>query len=162
VTDPDSDPVSGRVENLMSACRRTRILAWKICAAALLCVPASASAQLVYKQFDDAGRIAYSDRPDAASPTPTATIPALDVARALARSTAMSSRGAAIIDANEAARRLSQAEHAQCPERLPDGQARSAGAIAAKDASCQARLRRAIEQAQRRVDKTSRLLRASR
>jgi hypothetical protein len=145
----------------MSACRRTRILAWKVCAVALLCVPASVAAQLVYKQFDTVGHTTYSDRPDAASPTPTATIPALDVARALARSAAMSSRGAAIIDANEAARRLSQAEHAQCPERLPDEQVRSTGVIAAKDATCQARLRRAIEQAQRRVDKTNRLLRAS-
>jgi hypothetical protein len=153
-------PVPGRVENLMSACRHTRIFAWKICAAALLCVPAGASAQPVYKQFDTAGHTTYGDRPDPAAST--ATIPALDVARALARSTAMSSRGAAIIDANEAARRLNQAEHAQCPERLPDEQARSADVIAAKEVRCQAKLRRAIEQAQRRVDNTNRLLRASR
>ncbi len=146
----------------MSACRRMRILAWKICAAALLCVPAGAAAQLVYKQFDAAGHITYGDRPDPAAST--ATTPTLDVAHALARSTAMSSRGAAIIDANEAVRRLRQAEHAQCPERIPDEQARSADALAAKDryANCQARLRRAIEQAQLRVDKTNRLLRASR
>jgi len=134
----------------------------EICAVALLCAPAGVAAQLVYKQFDAAGRITYSDRSDPASSTSTATVTAaLDVERALARSTAMSSRGAAIIDANEAERRLKQVEREQCPEQPPPVQARGADAIAVnhRQASCQHELRRAIERAQRRVDKASRLLR---
>jgi hypothetical protein len=149
----------------MNASPRARILAWKICVMAMLCVPAGAGAQLVYKQFDDVGRITYSDRPDAASPTPTEAVAALDVVKALAGSTAMSSRTAVVIDANEAERRLKQAERAreQGAERLPEEQGRGANAIEMSQRYWrrQDELRRAVEQAQRRVDKTNRLLRAS-
>jgi Domain of unknown function (DUF4124) len=133
---------------------------------AMLCVPAGAGAQLVYRQFDDAGRITYSDRPGPASASPTEAVAALDVVRALAGSTAMSSQAAVVIDANEAERRLKQAERAreQGAERLPEEQVRGANAIEMSQRYWrrQDELRRAVELAQRRADKANRLLRASR
>ena len=116
----------------MNANSRIRNVAWKICAMALLGVAPGVAAQLVYKEFDAAGRVMYGDRPDpAALSSPAAVKPALDVVSALAASTAMSSRAAALIDANEAARRLKQAEQEreQGAERLPDEQVRGANAI---------------------------------
>lgn len=55
----------------------------------LLCIAAHASAQTIYKQVDDAGRITFSDQP----PARAAAIPRRDTK----------------VDANEAARRLKQA-----------------------------------------------------
>jgi hypothetical protein len=150
----------------MNARRRVRSAAWTLCAAALLCAAASAPAQTIYKQVDAAGRITYTDRPDAAPSPQTATDPAFDVASALAGSTAMSSRHAAIIDANEAARRLRQArlERAQGANRLPGEEARGADAGAANDRyrRRQDALWRAVELAQHRSSETSRALRAHR
>jgi hypothetical protein len=137
----------------------------KICAVAMLCVPAGAGAQLVYKQFDAAGRITYSDRSDPALSSPPVMVAALDVVSALAGSTAMTSRAAAVIDANEAARRLTQAEREreQGAERLPDEQVRGADVIVMSQRYWrrQDELRRAVEQAWRRWAEANRKLGAS-
>lgn len=137
---------------------------WLFCAMALLHAAAGAPAQTVYRQVDAAGRITYTDRPDATPPPRAVTVPALDVASALAGNSPMSSRHAALIDANEAARRLRQAqrEREQGAERLPGEQARGADASAANHryAQRQEQLLREVEQAQRRLSETSRSLRA--
>jgi len=150
----------------MNSRRRVWKAAWRICAAVFLCAAAGVPAQTVYKQVDDAGRVTYTDRPDMTlTPSPpTATVSALDVASALATNTPISSRGAALIDANEAARRLGQAEleRKQGAERLPGEQAQGADANAANHRYSQRQedLRRVVEQAQRRSSEADRLLRA--
>ncbi len=153
--------IPGPVTNPMKPSRRRELnLAWRIGAAVLLCAAAGISAQTVHKQVDAAGNITFSDRPGT-SPSP-ATVPALDVVNALASNSAMSSRGAAIIDANEAARRLGQAQREleQGAESLPGEQAH-AGVNAAKHRYLrrQEELLRVVELAQRRSDATDRRLR---
>jgi hypothetical protein len=77
----------------------------------------------------------------------------------------MSSRAAALIDANEAARRLKQAEHEreQGAERLPDEQVRGANAIVMSQRYWrrQDELSRRVEQARRRWAEANRMLAAS-
>ena len=142
-------------------CPPVRNIVLSICAAVFLCSPAGVSAQPVYKQIDAAGGITFSDRPDT-TPSPK-KVPALDVVSALARNSPMSSRGAAIIDANEATRRLGQAEleRKQGAERLPGEQAPGTDTSVADDRYRQRQdeLRRAVIYAQRRSDKTDRALR---
>ena len=153
---------------LMNSRRRIWNTAWRICAAAFLCAAADVPAQTIYKQVDDAGRVTYTDRPDMTSTPspspPTATVSALDVASALATNTAIFSRGAALIDANEAARRLRQArqDRGQGAERLPGEKAQGADANAANHRYSQRQedLRRMVEQALRRSSETDRALRA--
>jgi ribosomal protein L19E len=81
-------------------------------------------------------------------------VSALDVANALARNTAISSRPAAIIDSKEAARRLGKAQLArsQGAQPLPGERAGSAGASVVNHRywQRQEKLRRAVEQAQHR------------
>ena len=148
----------------MNSCRHGRKLVSRICTAALLCSAAGVSAQTVYKQSNAEGRITYTDRPDMTPSPPTATVPALDVVNALASNSAMSSRGAAIINSNEAARRLRQAERerGQGAERLPGEQAHGADVneMNWRYWQRQDELRRAVEQAQRRSDKAHHALRA--
>ena len=150
----------------MDSRRRIWNAAWRICTAVCLCAAAGVPAQTVYKQVDDAGNVTYTDRPDTTSTPsrPMATVSALDVARALATNTPISSRGAALIDANEAARRLEQAEleRKQGAERLPGEQAQGADANAANHRYSQRQedLRRMVEQAQRRSNETDRSFRA--
>lgn len=148
----------------MNACRRSRTVVWKICAAAVLCAAAGVSAQTVHKLTDAEGRITYTDRPDTAPLPPAAAVPALDVVSALASSSAMSSRAAVLIDANEAARRLKQAEREreQGAERLPGEQAHGADAneMHRRYWQRQDELRRAVKQAQRRSDHADQALRA--
>lgn len=146
----------------MNPRRRIRNSVWRICAAALLCAAAGVSAQTIYKQVGPGGSITYTDRPDATPSAQPAPAPALDVASALAGNSAMSSRGAALIDANEAARRLEQAqrERAQDEKRLPGAQADGADAAVASDRH-QSRLerrQRAIERAQIRLNEARRSL----
>jgi hypothetical protein len=142
--------------------RRARNIAWRICAAMVFFVASGVLAQTVHKQIDAAGHITYSDRPDT-TPLPP-TVPALDVANALASNSAISSRRAATIDAHEAARRLGQAEleRKQGAERLPGEQAHGTDASVANHRyrQRQEELRRAVVQAQRRSDATDRSLRA--
>lgn len=144
--------------------RRVRNIAWRICAAAaLLCAAAGVPAQTVHKQVDATGRITYSDRPDMTPSPPAATAPALDVATALASNSAMSSRGAAVIDAKEAARTLGQAqqERKQGAQRPPGEQphAADAGVANQRHLKRQEKLRHLHEQAQRRSSEIVRSLR---
>jgi len=64
-------------------------IAASACAVALLCAAAGVSAQSVYKEIDDEGRVTFSDRP----PAKPVAIP----------------RRSGKVDVNEAARRLKQA-----------------------------------------------------
>ena len=143
---------------------RLRDAAWTACAMALLCAAAGVSAQMIHRQIDVAGRVTYTDRPDTAAISGAKTTPALDVAAALAGSSAMSSRYAATVDANEAARRLRQTERERerGAERLSSEQAHAGDASAANDRyrRRQETLRHGVEQAQRRSSETGRLLRA--
>jgi hypothetical protein len=142
--------------------RRALNCAWRIFASALFCAAASVSAQTIYKQVDAAGHSTFSDRPDGTPSASIAPVPALEVANALASKSAMSSRRAAIIDANEAARRLGQAEleRKEGAERLPGEQAHGTDASAANQRYQQRQedLRRAVIYAQRRSDETGRML----
>jgi hypothetical protein len=129
---------------------------------AFICAATDATALVIYRQVDAAGRVTFSDRP-AAAPLEAAAIPTLDVAAALAGAAAMSSRHAAMIDANEAARRLRQAERERQRglERMPGEHLPGAGTGDA-DARYQRRqeeLRRVVELARRRSDEADRLLR---
>ena len=139
--------------------RRVRNIAWRICAAAFLCAAASGvPAQTVYKQVDAAGRITFADQPDMTPSPRTATISASDVENALASNSAISSRRAAIIDANEASRRLGQAqlEREQGAGPLPGEQAQGSDASVMNHRYWrrQEKLRQAVEQAKRRWSET--------
>ncbi len=119
---------------------------------------------IIYRQVDAAGHITYTDRPGTAPSPRTVPDPASDVAVALASSSVIASRRGALIDVNEAARRLRQAqqERKQGAERLPDEQAGGNGLGAAihRYWQRQERLRLVVEQAQRRLSETGQLLRA--
>ncbi len=142
-----------------------RNIARTTCAAALLCAAAGASAQTVYRQVDPAGSITYSNQPRPASAPPAATGSATDVAIALAGNTAIASRRGALIDANEAARRLepAQRKRKQGAEPLPFDQARAtdASTVNSRYLRRQEKLRRYHEQAQRRASQAVRLLHAN-
>lgn len=127
--------------------------------AALLCAAAGVSAQTDFGQRDAAGRAAYSGPPDAAPRT--AAVSAAEVARALASNTAMSSRNAAKVDANEAARRLrqTQLEREQGAEPLPRERTLEVGGVSDRYRLRQEKLRQRVEQAQRRLNETRRLRR---
>lgn len=129
-----------------------------ICAAALLCAASPASAQAVYKEVDAEGRSTFSDRLDALPSSRTGNVPASDVASALARNVAMSSRRAAMINAREAQRRLTQAllQRAQGTRALPGEQAHGStpGAVNHRYWRRQEQLMHAVEQAQRRLNET--------
>lgn len=144
--------------------RHVRNIVWRICAAALLCAAAGVSAQTVFKQFDAAGRVTFTDRPDTAPSPSTALAPALDVASALASNSVISTRRAATIDANEAARRLGRAqlERKQGAQPLPGEQARGtdASVLNQRYLRRQEKLRHVHEQAQRRASAAVQMLRA--
>jgi hypothetical protein len=148
-------PHRGRVRNIV------RIA----CAVALLYAGASASAQAIYKEIDAAGRVTYSDQPDTTPSWHLATVPSLDVANALARNTAISSRFVAVIDASEAARRLGQAlaERTSGAQRLPGERANGPDAAAASHRYRvrQEDLQREVELALRRAGRAERSLRES-
>jgi hypothetical protein len=133
---------------------------WKICLAVFLCAATEVFAQPVYKHVDTAGRTIYADQPDAVPPHRTTSISALDVSNALASNTAISSRTSATIDGNEAARRLEKAllERTQGAEPLPGEQDRSAGTGVVKHRywQRQEKLRRMVEEAQRRSHRAQR------
>lgn len=131
-----------------------------ICAAAFLCAAAIASAQPVFKRVSAAGQITFSDRPDTAMPPQIESDPSLDVTRAPARMSVISSRRAALIDAKEAARRLRQEqlnrERGWEPIAGEKVQGADASAVNYRYWRRQETLRRAVENAQRRARETSR------
>jgi hypothetical protein len=92
----------------MNARLRGRLFAASV-AAALLCAAPAASAQLaVYKSIDPEGRITYTDRHEPAFKLADSTEPEAPAAEPKRR--ALPSRGSAVVNANEAKRRLAQAE----------------------------------------------------
>ena len=101
----------------MNPRRYLRSIASNFCALALLCAAAGAPAQTIYKQVDLAGKVTFTDRPDINLPAQAMTSaaqamtnPALEAPKPPARVGLMTSRRSASIDANEAGRRLAQAQ----------------------------------------------------
>jgi hypothetical protein len=145
----------------MNSRRRVRNIAWRICAAALLCAATGVSAQTVYRQVSAAGQITFTDQPDTKPAPQTTPAPAFEVTKAPASIVAISSRHAATINAKEAARRLGEAQlkRKQGAEPLPGEQAQGAhaGAVNHRYWRRQEQLRCAVEQAQRRSNETQRL-----
>jgi hypothetical protein len=98
----------------MKSCHnRSLNVVWRICAAAILCVSAGASAQSVYKQVDIDGRITYTDRPETTPLPRAATVSDSGVVSALARNCPMTSMSAATVDFHEATRRLVRARQSR-------------------------------------------------
>ena len=130
----------------MNSRQRVGIIASSACAAALLCAAAGVSAQTIYQQVDDEGLTTFSDR-SAAKP-------------------AIAPRRGAKVEANEAARRLKQAqlERARGMEPRPGELTRGTGARAVNYRYWrrQEKLRIVVEQAQRRSSETLRPQIASR
>jgi hypothetical protein len=143
--------------------RGVRNIARSLCAATLVCAAAGLSAQTIHKAIDAEGRVSYSDQPDTTPTLHLATVPALDVANALARNAPISSRLAATVDADEAARRLGQAllDRKLGAARLPGERVDGADAVAANQRYRvrQEDLQREVEQALHRASLTSRSLR---
>ena len=141
--------------------RRIRNIAWRICAAAVLCAAADLTAQTIHKVADATGSFKYTDRMDMTPSPTTMTDPALEMPSAPARISRISSRRAATIDANEAARRLGQAQlkRQQGLAPLPGEQVQDSDRSAVKHRYWrrQERLRLAVEEAQRRLNETRRL-----
>lgn len=150
----------------MNACRRVRKVVSRICAAAFFCAATLALAQAVHRQVDAQGHITFSDRADA-TPSPAAPmVPALDAAKTPAGRSTISSRRAALIESNEAERRLLQARRARAQgvQPLPDERARNTDAHVVNHRYWrrQEKLRHEVEQALRRSNETQRTLHASR
>jgi len=143
-----------------------RGVARSLCVAALLCAAAGVSAQTVHRQVDAAGRVTFTDRPEAPQSPRTITVASLDVANALASSSPISSRSASAIDANEATRRLAMARlaRAQGAEPLPGERARGgdAGVVNHRYWRRQEKIRRVVEQALHRSNETRRAQRVPR
>ena len=135
----------------------------EICVMVLLLASAGSSAQMVHKEIDATGRVTYTDQPATTPSWHFATVPALDVADALAGNFAIASRLAALVDADEAARRLRQTllERKLGVDRLPGELARGAGASAANQRYRlrQQGLQLQVEQALQRARQTSKSLR---
>lgn len=141
-----------------------RIAAWPLCAGMLVCAASGVSAQEIYRQIGVDGHITYTDQPGTTPPPQAVTGPPLDVASALASNFALSSRHAATVDANEAARRLRQAQQELVldAKRLPRLQARgsTAGEVSDRYDRRQEELQHQVERAQRRFIETQQALRA--
>jgi len=131
-------------------------MAWRTCASALLCAAAGVSAQTLYGPVDATGRTAFTDQTYTSPSLRTATVSALDVANALSNHSAISSRRSAVIDTNEAARSLVQAqlERKQGAQPLPREQAQGTRVVNHLYWRRQEKLRRVVEHAQRRLNET--------
>jgi hypothetical protein len=136
-----------------------RNIASNLCALALLFAATVATAQAtIYKQVDSAGRITFTDRPDPNLPAQSMTGPALEAPKPPAGVALMASRRSAAINANEAGRRLAQAQlmRSQGADLLPGERTFDSGAGVPNQRywQRQERLRVLVEQAQQRVNET--------
>jgi len=147
----------------MSPRRCLRSIASSLCALALLCAAHGALAQTIYKQVDLAGKVTFTDRPDINLPALAmrsaahAMAPALEAPTPPARVGLMSSRSSASIDANEAGRRLAQAQLQRTTgaDLLPgDRHGSGEGVPNQRYWQRQDRLRVQVEQAQQRSTET--------
>jgi uncharacterized protein DUF4124 len=147
----------------MNPRRRSRKVAASL-ALALLCAAMGAPAQTIYKQVDAAGRVTFTDRPDAslpalamASPVSMAN-PVPESPKPAARAGLLSPRHAASIDANEAARRLAQAElmRSEGADPLPGEQTHGAAGLVPNQRyfQRQEKLRVLVERARQRANET--------
>jgi hypothetical protein len=151
----------------MNARHRSRILASTLLAAVLACAAAVVSAQTVFKVVDAGGKITFTDHPETTPSAQEASTPDADAAHPTTRISGISSRrAAAIVDANESARRLQQAQlkRKQGIAPLPGEQARGArgGTVNERYWRRQEQLRLLVEQAQRRQRETAQPQLASR
>ena len=144
--------------------RRIRTVDSTLCAAAFFCLAGGVSAQAAASEVDANGRNPYSDRVGA---TPLPVVQSdLQVAVVPARAPRISPQRTAVIEANEAARRLKQARltRDKGAEPLPAERMRGAGADAVNYRYWrrQERLRHEVEQALRRSNSTNHALQARR
>jgi len=140
----------------MSPSRRARRTLPAILAAAILCVAADASAQELYKLVDTAGKITFSDRPDETGVLQPAPEP--ELVRVPKRIAGISSpRAAVLVNANEAARRLRQAQLKRDQGIEPMPREHTAGVPNNRYWQRQEKLRIEVEQAQRRSNATQRM-----
>jgi hypothetical protein len=131
---------------------------------ALLCAAMGASAQTIYKQVDSAGRTTFTDRPDPSLPAQSMAGPgsiasaAPEAPKLAAPGTLLTSRRSAFIDANEAARRLAQAElmRSEGANPLPGEQSHGAAGLVPNQryVQRQEKLRLMVERARQRVNET--------
>lgn len=123
---------------------------------ALLCGAGLVAAQTIHRQVDAAGHITYSDI--AGEPAPASRRPgAAEVRHALDNETAISSRSAAAIDAEEAERRLARSKLQRAEGESPLAGEREPGGSRALNHRYwqrQEKLLRRVDEAQRRVDET--------
>ena len=157
----------------MNQRRYLRSIASYICALALLCAATGAPAQTIYKQVDLAGKVTFTDRPDINLPAQAMTSaaqamanPALEAPKPPARVGLMTSRRSASIDANEAGRRLTQAQlmRSEGADPLPGELTQSSGAAVPNQRYWQRQdiLRVQVEKAQQRSNETRLALLAQR
>lgn len=126
-----------------------------ILAAAILCATASAAAQELHKLVDATGHVTFSDRPDETGALQAAPEP--ESPRVPKRIAGISSpRAAALVDTKEAARRLRQAQSARSQGEAPlPGERTKDGTMSERYWRRQAKLRLAVDQAQRRLQETT-------
>jgi hypothetical protein len=150
----------------MNSRRCIRIAASSVCAAAFVCATAGASAQTIYKRVTLGGDITYTNQPNQAplSDTETGTEP--DAAKAPGRRPYIPARLAAAVNANEAERRLAQAQlkRRQGIKPLPGEQVQGSNGTVLNYRywQRQEKLRLLVEQAQQRLIQTRRPLVAAR
>ena len=100
-----------RSRHLMKSCHSLFLnVAWRLCAAAILCVTAGVSAQSVHREVDVGGNVTFTDRPEMTPSPRGSTASGSDLVGALAENRPMTSQSAAMIDFNEANRRLVRAQ----------------------------------------------------
>lgn len=158
--------------------RRLRTVATTACAAVLLGAASGVPAQTVFRHVNAEGQVTFSDRPEV---TPQAAInpaqgavPAVtpevtsevtpEAPKTRIRRSVISPRRAAMVEANEAERRLGQArlKRERGAEPLPGEWVRSEGYVNDRYWRRQEKLRREVEQALRRFNETRRSVYASR
>ena len=142
----------------MNPLRYLRSIASNLCALALLCAATGAPAQTIYKQVDLAGKVTFTDRPDINLPAQAMANPALEAPKPAPRVGLMTSRRSASIDANEAGRRLAQAQLKRSggADLLPGEWTHSSGEGVPNQRYWQRqdRLRVQVERAQQRSNET--------
>jgi hypothetical protein len=130
-------------------------------AVALMLAAASASAQQIHTEASLDGQKSFSDQPD---PAPEAA-PATGARRTPAGTMAKGSKGAALVNSNEAQRRLAQVQRKRQQALAPLPNEKVQGSRTQVDHRYwmrQEKMRREVEQAQRRSNETRQLQLAQR
>ena len=139
-----------------------RSIAANLCALALLCAATGTQAQTIYKQVDAAGKVTFTDRPDSSLPAQSMTGPLLEAPKPPVGVVLITSRRSAAINANEAGRRLAQAQlmRREGEGLLPGDLTHGSGEKVPNQRYWrrQEKLRVLVEQAQQRTNETRLLL----